>query len=101
MKDNGEFEDGSELAYKLEYEESSRECEEKCNAEAACVGFVDYEDMCPKYCSLKPPWMGTIWKITSGETRKKLEVTSYYVRISTSGCRRTATTRLPGTKVCL
>ena len=53
VKDNGEFEDGSELAYKLEYEESSRECEEKCNAEAACVGFVDYQDTYPKYCELK------------------------------------------------
>ena len=80
VKDNGEFEDGSELAYKLEYEESSRECEEKCNAEAACVGFVDYQDTYPKYCEFKTAVDGDDMEDYIGrDSYKKLEVTSYYV----------------------
>ena len=80
VKDNGEFEDGSELAYKLEYEESSRECEEKCNAEAACVGFMDYEDTYPKYCEFKTAVDGDDMEDYIGrDSYKKLEVTSYYV----------------------
>ena len=80
VKDNGEFEDGSELVYKLEYEESSRECEEKCNAEAACVGFVDYQDTYPKYCEFKTAVDGDDMEDYIGrDSYKKLEVTSYYV----------------------
>ena len=74
-----DFEEG-DLAYKLEYEDSTVECEQKCNADAECVGFVDYGDQYPKYCQFKTAVDGDDMEDYIGrDSYKKLEATSYYV----------------------
>jgi len=74
-----DFEEG-DLAYKLEYEDSTVECEQKCNEDAECVGFVDYGDKYPKYCQFKTAVDGDDMEDYIGrDSYKKLEATSYYV----------------------
>jgi hypothetical protein len=74
-----DFEEG-DLAYKLEYEDSTVECEQKCNEDAECVGFVDYSDKYPKYCQFKIAVDGDDMEDYIGrDSYKKLEATSYYV----------------------
>lgn len=74
-----DFEEG-DLAYKLEYEDSTMECEQKCNEDAECVGFVDYGDKYPKYCQFKTAVDGDDMEDYIGrDSYKKLEATSYYV----------------------
>ena len=63
---------------RYDYRESTRECEDVCNKNPTCVGFVD--DATERYCTFKDAVEGDDMVDDVGrDSYKKLEVTSYYV----------------------
>ena len=63
---------------RYDYRESTRECEDVCNENPTCVGFVD--DATERYCAFKDAVEGDDMEDDVGrDSYKKLEVTSYYV----------------------
>ena len=63
---------------RYDYRESTRECEDACNENPTCVGFVD--DATERYCTFKDAVEGDDMVDDVGrDSYKKLEVTSYYV----------------------
>ena len=63
---------------RYDYRESTRECEDACNKNPTCVGFVD--DATERYCTFKDAVEGDDMVDDVGrDSYKKLEVTSYYV----------------------
>jgi len=66
----------------LEYVTSTAECEEACNNEPTCEGFVDYKDVLPKYCKFKETVTGDDMEDdVLRDSYKKLDVTSYFAKI--------------------
>jgi len=75
-----EEEDGkmTQSVGRYDYRESTRECEDACNKNPTCVGFVD--DATERYCTFKDAVEGDDMVDDVGrDSYKKLEVTSYYV----------------------
>ena len=75
-----EEEDGkmTQSVGRYDYRESTRECEDACNKNPTCVGFVD--DATERYCAFKDAVEGDDMEDDVGrDSYKKLEVTSYYV----------------------
>ena len=63
---------------RYDYRESTRECEDVCNENPTCDGFVD--DATERYCTFKDAVEGDDMVDDVGrDSYKKLEVTSYYV----------------------